>query len=1209
MRTIPSGNGRRLERVGGLTLILITLASMSFAEATMSWNAPAGGLWSEPGNWYPEQVPDWSDEVAVIGISGSYQVTVNALVWPHRAEIANPAALLRILDWAELGAGTVDNHGTIESTARHCGLGRDIVNHADGKIQVPSGTTMMFLGGTLTNNGMIDVNSDHGLDYAEYGINDPDGMTLAGFGQLILHGDGDPSRALITSIQGGWTQEADHRIHGDGSIFAPIVNHGLISSDVAGSAIILGGGQKTNTGILETLDGTKLDIMTSILQSGQGTTRAAGGTIRIFNGSRIEYGKVTTSGGGRIVGQPGTFVIGNSTCDATIDVLSGSRLIAGFSQLINDGTITLNPDGLSDDAVLQGYQYYNVVLGGTGQVVMRTGGDPGDARMETLGETIVNGPLHAIRGEGSITCPFNNHGHVSADVPGRMLRFQDGWKTNDGLIDAQSQGVLEIVGTRVTQTAPGAVRADGGTVRLRDGAWIINGELASSGTGRFEFTAGTSVLADLTSSATIDVLGGATLIAGYNLLTNDGTITLNPDRTAADAVLLGYQYHNTTLGGSGQLIMRTAGDPLDAQIASYGETVNNGAQHTIRGEGTISCPFNNHGRIIADAAGRILQLVSGSKQNDGTIEARDQGILEISGCQVLQSESGTVRADGATVRLQGGGSISGGAVASANGGRFVTMSGTTGIYNLTNSAAVDVTGGTQLRIGSGTIVNNGTITLNPGQVDDNAILACCDYCNVTIDGTGEIVMRTAGDVEDAELVTYGWYTVNGPTHTIRGEGAIHTTLQNQGTLRADVTGRTLLSTSEITNSGLALATDGGTLDIVARFVNQGIAEAGGGGTARFANISANYGGNNLQGGSWRVLAGSVMRLLGADIHTLTADLLLDGPGSSLVSDDGSSNALANLNAIAAGGKLAVRGGRALAVPGTLATGGILDIGAGSSLTVPGPFVQQADVAGAHATVDGLLASAQTVRVDGGILDGNGVIAGGLRNSGDVCPGHSPGTLTIQGDYEQAPGGTLTIELAGLGAGQFDRLVVTGQAVLGGTLAVRAIDGFQAHVGDAFVILTRGGGSGSFATVTSDLGSGLMAVAEVATGAVTIRIQANPADVQELDASGGADTEDGGTTPSIPTALRLSARCTEIGSAILLIELPEPAEVRVRIHDLSGRVVAELADRPFSAGVHDLHWDGITSDGRRLSSGVYFARADVRAARGVESRGARVILLR
>jgi hypothetical protein len=1039
MRMFPGRNHVRLERAGVLTVTLLpllslfTLTAASFADSTMSWNAPGGGFWSEAGNWYPEQVPDRSDEAAVISIGGAYQVTIDTRVWPHTVEVSNPAVLLRILDWAELGAGTVDNHGTIESTARHCGLGPDVLNHPDGKIRIPSGTTLTFNGGTVTNNGVIDVNSDHGFDYAEYGINDPDGMTLAGFGQVVLHGDGDPSRAIVTSVQGtGWTQEADHTIHGDGTISAPITNHGMISSDVVGSAIVLSDGTKTNTGTLETLSGAKLDIMTNVVQSGQGTIRAVNGTIRVFNSSRIERGYVVTTNGGRLVGQPGAFVIGNSTCDATIDVPAGCRLIAGFDRLVNNGTINLNPDGLGDDAVLQGYQYYNVVLDGTGQVVMKTGGDPGDARLETTGETIVNGPLHTIRGEGSITCPFDNHGRISADV-------------------------------------------------------------------------------------------------------NE----------------------------------------------------------------------------------RTLQLVGGPKQNDSTIEARSQGILEISGCQVQQSGAGTMLADGATVNLQSGGSISGGILTSSDGGHFVTQSGTTGIYNLTNNAAIDVTGGTQMRIGYGTIVNNGTITLNPGQIPDNAILACCDYCNVTIDGTGEIVMRTAGDVEDAELVTYGWYTVNGPAHTIRGEGAIHTTLQNQGALRADANGRTLLSTSEVTNSGLAIATDGGKLEIAARFVNQGIAEASSGGTARFANISANYGGNNLQGGAWRVLSNSVMRLLGADIHTLTADLLLDGAESNLYSDDATSSALGNLSAIADGGKLEIRNRRNLAVPGALTNAGTLALGAGSTLTVPGIFSQQGDATHGHTSVDGLLASAHTVQLDGGVLDGVGTIGGGLRSAGDVRPGHSPGTLTVEGDYEQAAGGVLTIELAGLGAAQFDRLAVTGQAVLGGTLAVRAIDGFQAHAGDTFVVLTRGGGSGTFATVTSDLGSGLMATVEYAATTVTVRIQTNPADVQEPgspeDANGGdggaGDGGAGGAAASVPTALRLSARASETGSAILLLDLPEGADVRVRIHDLGGRVVAELANRAFSAGSHDLHWGGVTDDGRRLSSGVYFARADVRGAHGVETRRTRVILLR
>ena len=61
----------------------------------------------------------------------------------------------------------------------------------------------------------------------------------------------------------------------------------------------------------------------------------------------------------------------------------------------------------------------------------------------------------------------------------------------------------------------------------------------------------------------------------------------------------------------------------------------------------------------------------------------------------------------------------------------------------------------------------------------------------------------------------------------------------------------------------------------------------------------------------------------------------------------------------------------------------------------------------------------------------------LNNTGGtVAAGASPGTLTINGDYTQGPGGTLQEEIAGTTPGtQFDQLVVTGDVTLDGTLAI------------------------------------------------------------------------------------------------------------------------------------------------------------------------------
>lgn len=102
---------------------------------------------------------------------------------------------------------------------------------------------------------------------------------------------------------------------------------------------------------------------------------------------------------------------------------------------------------------------------------------------------------------------------------------------------------------------------------------------------------------------------------------------------------------------------------------------------------------------------------------------------------------------------------------------------------------------------------------------------------------------------------------------------------------------------------------------------------------------------------------------------------------------------------------------------------------------------------------------------GTLVRGGGTIAftnATFLNHASFSPGISPGVLSVSGDYQNA---ALEIELgdAGVGSG-YDRLVVSGQAVLGDTLDVRLLDGFVPGAGSEFQILTAGSITGSFDTV-------------------------------------------------------------------------------------------------------------------------------------------------
>jgi len=79
------------------------------------------------------------------------------------------------------------------------------------------------------------------------------------------------------------------------------------------------------------------------------------------------------------------------------------------------------------------------------------------------------------------------------------------------------------------------------------------------------------------------------------------------------------------------------------------------------------------------------------------------------------------------------------------------------------------------------------------------------------------------------------------------------------------------------------------------------------------------------------------------------------------------------------------------------------------------------------------------------------------------------------------------------------------------------------------------------------------------------------------------------TPQAVTAL-VGARPNPFNPATeVQFTLARASEVRVAIHDARGRLVKTLVDGVREAGLQSAIWDGTDRDGRRLGSGVYFAR--------------------
>ena len=73
---------------------------------------------------------------------------------------------------------------------------------------------------------------------------------------------------------------------------------------------------------------------------------------------------------------------------------------------------------------------------------------------------------------------------------------------------------------------------------------------------------------------------------------------------------------------------------------------------------------------------------------------------------------------------------------------------------------------------------------------------------------------------------------------------------------------------------------------------------------------------------------------------------------------------------------------------------------------------------------------------------------------------------VGGDYAQTTTGTLDIEIAGAGSGQFDLLTVIGEAELAGVIRVQLLDGYVPPVGTMFTVLNASAVADQFDSIDS-----------------------------------------------------------------------------------------------------------------------------------------------
>jgi len=1015
-RDVRSLSLRRTQLAASAVLALLAGRA---AHAQSTWTNADGGNWGVSTNWNNLNVPDNAGESAIILPAGPYTIFF-------------------------------DNNYTVNNIT---------IVHALARLDLQNSLSLALAGGLDTAGPLTINNSPPPLNVNNTFVRIIANQEWKGTGPVYLNANSSNLDTSYIMYNGGGevlTLASGKSILGTGRIYVSMVNNGGVIANVSGATLQLLSFPKTNNSEFAALGGGILSISsTGVTQNSFGSIRAyPGSTVSIFS-SNITGGKISTDASGATQFSGFSTLTGLSTA-GVIDVLNNNS-VALASSLVNDGDFRVNDGAGGNNTLIRCNT--SVSLDGFGSITLRSTAANSDTAYLTYnggGEILTQGAQHTIRGAGNIYVGMVNNGMISASTAGRSLRLIAFPKTNNKMISADV-GRLEIDQTTINQGASGVISLSnvGGASMVLRNAVINSGLLQSSvnaitieGTSTFNATSISGPMHVLNNNE-MRLAGAGTTHSG-DLFVNSGSGINNTNIRLVAA--------NHTISGPGRIVLRATPANLDTAYLMYnggGELLTQAAGHSIVGTGNIHVALENAGLVNADQAGRTLQLTSFPKSNTGVMSSTGGGNLQVSATTISQTGAGKLRADNAQINLINA-TINGGLIETVNGG-VCDVSGTTAWNGVSFAGVGRVLNNNELRL-SGPLTNNGTMTINPTEGVNGTYLRLTG--SYTVAGSGSIVLNARPDNLDTAYLLYnggGEVLTNGASHTVRGTGRIYVALTNDGTVSADVPGRTLeLTGFAKTNNAIFEASGGGTLQLSSATVNQApggaiLSTAGGllnfvnsiinGGTVQTDSFaladaaaisgSCTIGGVTLEGGA-KILNNSELRINGAGLINNGVVTINATAGSNNTSLRATANTLIDGN-----GVIVLN-----ALPSNFDTAYLMYNGGGEQLT---------------------LGQGQT-------LAGRGSVYVRTVNNGVLAPGGAPdgaaiGRINLSGfPFTQGGTGVMAFQIAGPSPAEFDR--VTGGATLnlGGTLAPSLINGYDSVIGSSYDIIDGPPIVGTFASV-------------------------------------------------------------------------------------------------------------------------------------------------
>ncbi|HEY0075793.1 MAG TPA: Calx-beta domain-containing protein, partial [Abditibacteriaceae bacterium] len=395
--------------------------------------------------------------------------------------------------------------------------------------------------------------------------------------------------------------------------------------------------------------------------------------------------------------------------------------------------------------------------------------------------------------------------------------------------------------------------------------------------------------------------------------------------------------------------------------------------------------------------------------------------------QVAFNNNGTVNGLSGILELGGGGN-SPGTFTASNGGRVNVSGIITATFNPAAGGIIGIQQASNGLGGGSTFLNTGTDFIGAGV---SKIYSGTVMVNGTITtgessgpGTLEIENGTLQGTATSRLSSAGTGFYDWTGGTVSGTVVI----TNTGQFRISSSSSRAFTNGTIDNNGTVTWVDNGAV-----FCNSApVFNNKSGGVFNAQNNSQWFFSGGTTAPAFNNLAGAVLNKSGADTTTTFGQVIFSNAGALNVNDSTLS-----------------------ASDGIMQTAGVTTLDGG---TLNNPFT-----------------------IQGGTLRGNGAINGNVINSGGTIePGLSPGTISLNGNYQQGANAELNVEFNGSAAATQDHLNVTGSVTLAGDLKVTL--GFTPAIGANLTVINNAGSDAVNGTF-----SGLPQGAKLAANDAVLRI--------------------------------------------------------------------------------------------------------------------------